>query len=306
MTLRRFVRFTAVGRLLMIPMRFVLFGVPRLLRVLRQVLRWTFLSKEYYNWTYHLTDLNKAFLASFISVISGHEVSVIEGYIRELDNDQALRSLLIERTHASPDRHSCDAEPRYGRRAGWYALVRATKPRVIVETGVDRGLGTAVLAAALLQNAKEGQPGVVYATDIVPDCGHLVAEPYRQYCRLLIGDSVQLLKQFDQPVDIFLHDSDHRPEYEWSELTTIEPRLHKASLVLSDNSPQTTPDVSKLREFAQRLGRSYLFFQEQPRDHWWAGEGIGVAFVPGVKTYFPALDKTAQPAKPAGAATRTG
>jgi hypothetical protein len=88
-------------------------------------------------------------------------------------------------------------------------------------------------------------------------------------------------------VDIFLHDSNHDPAYEWSEFLTIEPRLHPASLVLSDNSPQTTPDVSKLREFAARLGRSYLFFQEHPKDHWWRGEGIGVAFVPGVKTYFP-------------------
>ncbi len=298
MSLRTFIRFTAAGRLLMIPMRFVRFGLPRLCRVCRQVLRWTFLSREYYNWTYHLTDLNKAFLASFISVVSGHEVSVIEGYIRELENDQSLRSLLIERTRASRDRHSCDAEPRYGRRAGWYALVRATKPRVIVETGVDRGLGTAVLAAALRRNAAEGQPGLVHATDIVPDCGHLVAEPYRQFCRLLIGDSVQLLRQFNQPVDMFLHDSDHHPEYEWSEFMAIEPRLHAASLVLSDNSPQTTPDVCKLREFAQRLGRSYLFFQEQPRDHWWPGEGIGVAFVPGVKTFFPSGNATVQAAAP--------
>ena len=271
----------------MIPVRFGLFGVPRLLRDLRLVLGWTFFSREYYNWTYHLTPLNRAFLANFIAVVSGHELSVIEGYLKELDEDQALRSVLIERTQKSPDRYSCDVEPRFGRRAGWYALVRATKPRVIVETGVDRGLGTAVLAAALLRNAKEGHPGIVHATDIVADCGHLLTSPYKDCCRILVGDSVELLKQFNQPVDIFLHDSDHTPAYELSEFKAIEPRLHPKSLVMSDNSPQTTPDVSKLREFAGHLGRSYLFFQEQPLNHWWPGEGIGIAFVPGVKTYFP-------------------
>jgi predicted O-methyltransferase YrrM len=173
-------------------------------------------------------------------------------------------------------------EPRYGRRLGWYALVRATRPRVVVETGVDRGLGTAVIAAALMRNAKEGYPGLVHATDILPTCGHLFAEPYKSYGRILLGDSVELLKQFAEPVDIFLHDSDHRPEYEWAEFMAIEPRLHAASIVMSDNSQQS----SKMFEFAQRIGKSFLYFQDQPKGHWWPGDGIGAAFVPGVKTLF--------------------
>jgi predicted O-methyltransferase YrrM len=151
-----------------------------------------------------------------------------------------------------------------------------------VETGVDRGLGTAVMAAAMKRNADEGYPGLVYATDIVADCGHLLAEPYKQYCRIQLGDSVETLKKFAQPVDIFLHDSDHRPEYEWAEFVAIEPRLHAGSIVMSDNSQQSP----KLREFARRVGRQFLFFQDQPKSHWWPGDGIGAAFVPGVKTVF--------------------
>lgn len=269
----------------MLPVRFVLFGLPLIFRQFRLAVRWVLTSKEYYNWTYDLTPLNQTYLASYIAVVTGHEQSLIEGYIRELENDQSLRSVLIERTLASPDRHSCDVEPRYGKRLGWYAMVRATKPRVIVETGVDRGLGTAVLAAALLQNEKEGYPGTVYATDIAADCGHLLAEPYKKYCKILIGDSIESLRGLDQPTDIFLHDSLHEPEYEWSEFTAIEPRLHSASLVLSDNSLFT----SKLLEFAQRRRCSFLYFQDQPKNHWWPGDGIGTAFKPGVKTYFPGL-----------------
>ena len=83
-------------------------------------------------------------------------------------------------------------------------------------------------------------------------------------------------------MDIFLHDSDHRPEYEWAEFLAIEPRLHPASIVLSDNSQQSP----KMREFAARIGRSYLYFQDQPTRHWWPGDGIGAAFSPGVKTTF--------------------
>jgi predicted O-methyltransferase YrrM len=283
MSFRHLIKFTAIGRLLLIPFRFLFIALPVCLRQLGRMLRWAFASKEHYNHTYHLTDLNLQYLASYVAVVSGHKVSEVRRFIDELQNDAQLRALLRERTLASPDRHNSDVDPRYGRRLGWYALARATKPRVIVETGVDRGLGTAVIAAALMRNAKEGFPGLVYATDIVPTCGHLFAEPYKSYGRILIGDSVELLKKFPDRVDIFLHDSDHRPEYEWAEFLAIEPRLHPGSIVMSDNSQET----SKMLEFAGHIGKSFLYFQDQPRDHWWPGDGIGAAFVPGVKTFFP-------------------
>jgi hypothetical protein len=145
-------------------------------------------------------------------------------------------------------------------------------------------LGTVVLAAAILRNVNEGFPGIVFATDIVPECGHLLGERYEAHCKILFGDSVETLRKFNERVDIFLHDSDHRPEYEWAEFKAIQPWLHPASLVLSDNSLQSP----KLREFAARLGKSFLYFQDQPQDHWWPGDGIGAAFTPGVKTVFQA------------------
>jgi predicted O-methyltransferase YrrM len=267
----------------MIPFRLLFIAGPHLSLQCSRALQWAFSSKENYNHTYHLTDLNQHYLASYVAAVTGHEVILIEGYIRELENDSVLHDVLVQRTVESPDRHNSDAEPRYGRRLGWYALLRATKPRVVVETGIDRGLGTVVMAAALKRNTEEGFPGLVYATDIVPDCGHLLAEPYKSFCRELIGDSVESLKQFSEPVDVFLHDSDHRPEYEWAEFLAIEPRLHAHSIVLSDNSQQS----SKLREFAARIDKWFLYFQDAPKDHWWPGDGIGAAFTPGHHYFFP-------------------
>jgi predicted O-methyltransferase YrrM len=281
--LRRLLKFTALGRVLMIPFRFGLIALPYIARQSALALKWAFTSKEYYNHTYDLTALNKQYLASYVAMVTGHPEKEIEGYIAELENDTALRNVLVQRTLDSRDRHNCDMEPRYGRRLGWYAILRATKPRVVVETGIDRGLGTAVMAAAVKRNTEEGFPGTVYATDIVPDCGHLLAQPYKGFCRELIGDSVESLKKFAEPVDVFLHDSDHRPEYEWAEFLAIEPRLHASSIVLSDNSQQS----SKLREFAARIGKAFLYFQDAPKDHWWPGDGIGAAFTPGKRYFYP-------------------
>lgn len=284
MTLREILKFTPFGRIAVIPYRFFAVALPGTIKQFSTAVRWTLSSREVYNHTYHLTELNSRYLDCYVAVISGHDMPTVRKYSRELETDAQLRAALMDRTLKSRERYNCDAEPRYGRRIGWYAMVRATKPRVVVETGVDHGLGTAVIAAALKRNTEEGFPGLVYATDIVPSCGHLLVEPYKTYCRLLIGDSVASLKSFDQPVDIFLHDSDHRPEYEWAEFLAIERQLHPGSLVLSDNSQHT----SKLLEFAQRIGKNFLFFHDDPKDHWWPGEGIGSAFVPGVETLFQA------------------
>jgi len=280
--LRHFLKFTALGRIVLIPIR--LFGaLCYSFRQMGLAFSWAVASKEHYNHTYHLTPLSRAYLVSYAAVICGHPESEIEKYFVELEADEELRRSLIERALASPDRHNSDIEPRYGRRLGWYALVRATKPRVIVETGVDRGLGTVVIAAALRRNASEDAPGMLYATDIVPTCGHLMSETYRQFAKILIGDSVESLKKFAEPVDIFIHDRDHRHEYEWAEFIAIEPRLHAGSITMSDNSQQTP----KLLEFSKRIGQSFLYFQDQPLNHWWPGDGIGAAFIPGRRYYFP-------------------
>jgi predicted O-methyltransferase YrrM len=48
-----------------------------------------------------------------------------------------------------------DVVVEFGRRLGWYILVRSQKPRIIVETGVDHGVGSLVLTSALLRNKSE-------------------------------------------------------------------------------------------------------------------------------------------------------
>src|SRR4030095_9798430 len=101
MSLRHLIKYTALGRLVLIPFRFLFIALPRLLRQLGSMVAWAFASKEYYNFTYQLTAWNRAYLASYVAVVSGHKVSEIESYMRELEEDEGLRALLRERTLAS-------------------------------------------------------------------------------------------------------------------------------------------------------------------------------------------------------------
>lgn len=272
--LRRAIARTALAPVAAFPKRLV--RVARHdARVVGASARWLFTSREHHNYTYELTWLSREHLAWFVSVVCDIPVKQARSYIAELAGDEALRDH-IERTTAASDRRGlADRKVHYARRLGWYAIVRARKPAHVVETGVDKGLGTCVLAAALLRNAAEGKPGTVTSLDINPEAGYLAnAEPWSAVIDLVIGDSVASIEALDRPVDLFLHDSDHSVAHERREFAAIEPKLAPGALLLTDNVTVT----NVLAQHAEKTGRKFLAYRETPARHWFPGDGIGVAW----------------------------
>ncbi|BCJ70822.1 hypothetical protein CS0771_03660 [Catellatospora sp. IY07-71] len=272
--LRRAVSRSALAPLAALPVR--LARVARHdAKVLRESARWLVTSREHHNYTYDLTKLNLEHLAWFVSVVAEVPVADVRAWVAEIEADTALRTH-IERTTANAARRGlADRHVRYARRLGWYALIRARKPQHVVETGVDKGLGTCVIAAALLRNAAEGHPGRVTSLDINPEAGYLAkAQPWADVVDLVIGDSIASIGALDRPVDMFLHDSDHSAAHEQREFTAIEPHLAERALLLTDNVTYTTV----LLKHAEKTGRRFLAFKEQPVRHWYPGDGIGAAW----------------------------
>jgi predicted O-methyltransferase YrrM len=167
-----------------------------------------------------------------------------------------------------------NAEMPYGRRLGWYALVRALKPRFIVETGVDKGLGACVLTAALRRNVADGSEGRYIGTDINPEAGYLLRGEYARYGEILYGDSIESLATLTEQIDIFINDSDHSAEYEAREYVVVQDKLSDNALIVCDNAHVT----DCLMQFALETDRHFLFVREEPAGHWYGGAGIGVAF----------------------------
>jgi len=217
---------------------------------------------EIYNLTYNLTDANLRYLAEMLAVALGRTPQEIEQYISEALTDEYLRCA----SHSLP----------YGRRLGWYAVVRARKPAVVVETGVAAGLGSLVLCAALLRNAAEGYPGRHYGTDINPRAGELLAGRYAEIGKIIVGDSIETLQGFTDKIDLFINDSDHSADYEHREYLTVENRLTEKAIILGDNSDVT----DELAVFSRSRSRPFLFFREEPKDHWFPGGGIGISLPP--------------------------
>jgi predicted O-methyltransferase YrrM len=195
-------------------------------------------------------------------------------YIRELETDAALRTHIENAVRASEFAFMADKEARYGRRVGWYALARCLKPKVIFETGVDKGLGACVLTAALRRNALEKHRGRYFGTDNNAAAGYLLSGEYANHGEVLYGDSIESLKKFDGEIDLFINDSDHSPEYEAEEYRAIANKLSMNAVILGDNAHVT----EKLLEFSLETKRHFVFFQEKPKFHWYPGAGFGVSF----------------------------
>lgn len=270
---RTFAKQTFIGRLLLMPWR-LWCSLRVTLQPVWRGFTWVFTSREHYNYTYNLHPMSVEYLAATLAVVTGKPNSEIMGYIREIEGDEKLKAHIVQKTQASPEKYVADTEVRFGRRMGWYALVRALKPKVVVETGVDKGLGSVVLVAALQRNQQEGHPGQLIGIDINPKAGYLLQAPYHQPARMIYADSLATLASLKETVDVFIHDSDHSPEFETNEFAAVSPRLSPQAVVMSDNAAHT----DRLVEWAKQADRQFLYFAEKPTDHWWPGEGIGFAF----------------------------
>ena len=242
--------------------------------LIKQTFLWLLRSNETTNFTYDLAPINKQYLISYIAVITEKNFNEIEKYIQEIENDVELKNHIINCTKQSAERHLSDLNPKYGRRIGWYAIIRAKKPKIVIETGVDKGLGSCIVTAALIKNTEEGYPGNYYGTDINQMAGYLLKGKYAYFGEILYGDSIESLKKFNGQIDVFINDSDHSPEYEWGGYQIIKNKLSDDAIILGDNSHTNT----KLLQFSMDEGRKFLYFQETPSKHWYPGAGIGASY----------------------------
>jgi predicted O-methyltransferase YrrM len=212
--------------------------------------------------------MNRIYMAHWVANIVGQSPATCLKWFDELENDQDLRMAIREAVSSSPRRRIMDSEVEFGRRLAWYALVRSLKPRHVVETGTDRGLGTLVLASALIRNGL----GAVTTIDTNPDSGDLIVDPWDRVISRRVGDSIEILSELKN-IDLFIHDSDHSYGHEMNEFVAISQNLTDQSMVLSDNSQSETA----LLDWSSGEGRRFSYFVEEPNQFWAKGGAIGIA-----------------------------
>lgn len=152
--------------------------------------------------------------------------------------------------------------------AGWvnlvdaqflYWIVRRTKPRTIVQTGVSNGLSSAFMMLALAKNGPQGRlhvvdfPYIFNPADpawtqqgklhgvVIPEgksSGWMVPDVYRDRFEVEIGDAKALLPPLIDRVgaiDMFFHDSDHTYGHMMFEFEQVMRKLAPNSVIVADD-----------------------------------------------------------------------
>jgi len=243
---------------------------------LKQVAEWILRSRETTNFTYPITNRCKGHIANAVATITGCSVSKAREMVNEPQGDKALLNHIRKAVTKSRLRHQTDEQAHFGRRLLWYALVRITAPALVVETGVDKGLGALLMCAALRRNNAENKPGRYLGVDIDPNAGSLFGGELADCGEIVCGDAIDTISHLTQPIGVYICDSDHDPKYEAREYEALRGHMQSGGIIIADNAHVS----DALMEFAEGVGLSFLFVSEQPKDHFYRGAGAGVAFSP--------------------------
>ncbi len=237
---------------------------------LRPNARFIVLDPEPANFTYELA--NEPELAAWVAQASGAGIADVTRVLGELRKDEELVGRL---TAATSGRWLWSKRrPSYGKRTGWYAIVRLTRPALVVETGVHDGLGSLLLLRALERN---GSSGRLVSFDVNPAAGWLVgSHPLWQLRIQPAQDGLLDALDAGPELGMFIHDSLHTYDNELFELTEAARRLAPGGVVISDNAHGTPAFAQTCAAF----GLDSAVFHERSSGHFYPGGAIGAAWRP--------------------------
>jgi predicted O-methyltransferase YrrM len=156
-----------------------------------------------------------------------------------------------------------------------YLVVRAARPRVVVETGVLYGASSAHILAALACNGQ----GELYSIDLPhhrrePPHDFLVPQELGGRWTLTLGDSRRELRALLRrlsAIDLFYHDSSHTFQHMTWEYRTALPHLAPQGILSSH-------DVRIAHSLRRVFGRNaFPTFCDRHRLRWWTFQNSGFA-----------------------------
>jgi methyltransferase family protein len=232
-------------------------------------LSFVLLDPEVETFTYEIE--NEPALAAFLARTLGADEDEVGAYIDEAKSDPELTTELTRRVRW---RWDTKARLPLGRRLGWYAITRLTRPRTIVETGIQAGLGSLTILRALERNAEEGAPGDLISVDLLRSSGWLVPVKLRQFWTPVYGSTFDLLDRIleGRSVDVLIQDLGAGYEAEMNDYETVSRHAAERLVIVGTNAHLT----KALRDFAAERSSDYEEWADLPHRHVFPGTMAGI------------------------------
>jgi hypothetical protein len=271
-SLRWVVYGTPVGRALMI--------VPRVMRAVRTsgqpllyILPWAVASREHTNFSYQTTDASRVGLCGMVAVIADTDIQTVSAYAEELQSNAELAEH-VRAVHADSERKwTSDAKFRPGRNTLHYLLVRALKSGFVVEAGVDKGLGAAIICEALRRNAAEGHTGDYLGIEYNPiQRSSIYARFPHKRGEIRHGNLPDVIRTIDRKIDLFLHDTTTEPVHVRAQLEALQGHMAPRGVIAV---PWPLPQFA---EYAAKNDKRLLMHKDEPVRHGYPGSRSMVLF----------------------------
>lgn len=176
------------------------------------------------------TTDSRAVLKQVHEGVSNETLTKLEGEYDSLNRE------LSAKIDSKGDTRDWEGQVAWTTGALLYYLVRVERPRLVLETGVSRGVSTTILLRAMDENDR----GELVSLDVLPDAGYLVDRDNPRW-HFVVVDLQNPRRAFRDVVsdlgsiDLFFHDSDHSYKHQMSEYESVFPKLGRTGLFSSDD-----------------------------------------------------------------------
>jgi predicted O-methyltransferase YrrM len=196
----------------------------------------------------------------FLAQLTGRDKKQIRAFLEEPFDEPGFLDHLKDCARAFPEDAHIGADFYAKKVLLQYAVVRALRPDVVLETGVANGVSSTYLLLALEKNGS----GRLWSIDVDDGCylppgkktGWMVPERFRHRWEFHPGDSLKLLPSLLERLpllDLFLHDSLHTYEHMMFEFRQAYPRLRPGGILIADDALWN----SSLNDFAREVGAQH-------------------------------------------------
>lgn len=191
------------------------------------------------------------------------DISELEGYYKELQQDKEFLNALNKRIEECRDRYpkglflnkNMDTIDWFGnQRIALYVILRHLKPEVCVETGVFYGGTTAFMLNALNKNNKGKLISIdlpdndisedverhekVGNSEVIPQglkTGFIIPEYLKERWEFIVKDSIEALKEIKEEFTFFSHDSEHSKDFMFNELELAKSKMPSNGTLFADD-----------------------------------------------------------------------
>lgn len=176
--------------------------------------------------------------------------------------EEHLRSEVVNSLAPDPWNSSWNQVPRFGgQMAVEYevgellsAVVRATKPEIVIETGTYKGFSTLMIASALKRNKR----GHLYTIDlndwkVVEECRRFECDPYVTFIKSDSKSALCELRKTLSKVDLLWLDADHTLRAVLDEMEAAMPMIRPGTIIAFHDTILFPEEGQAIEELKRRF-----------------------------------------------------